>query len=101
MQQRMRLLAQSLLENPPLPYPAAKSDDEHPLVPNEEDLMGFVTTGEFNLAEGKGVAMGTVLVAKAVEGMRRETTQGVKRASWCVVRNAGERIGRLARWDPL
>ena len=100
MPQRIRLLAQSLLEKPPLPYPADK-EDGYPLVPNEEDLIGFVTTGEFNLAEGKGVAIGTVFVAKAVEGLRRENKKEVKGGRWCVVRNAGKEIGRLARWDPL
>lgn len=99
MPQRIRLLAQSLLETPPLPYPAAKQNDEHPLVPDEEDLIGFVTTGEFNLAEGKGVAIGTVFVAKTVESLRRENKQEVKGGRWCVVRNAGEKVGRLARWD--
>ena len=100
MPQRIRLLAQSLLETPPLPYPANKNDDGHPLVPGEDDLIGYVTTGEFNLAEGKGVAIGTVFVDKAVEGLRRENTREVK-GRWCVVRNAGEKIGRLARWDPV
>jgi ribonuclease P/MRP protein subunit POP1 len=101
MPQRIRLLAQSLLESPPLPYHAEKKVDEHPLVPDEEDLIGFVTTGEFNLAEGKGVAIGTVLVAKAIEGLRRENKHEVKGGRWCIVRNAGERIGRLAQWDPV
>ena len=100
MPHRVRLLAQSLLQSPPLPYPADK-DDGHPLVPDEEDLIGFVTTGAFNLAEGKGVAIGTILVAKAVEGLRRENRQEVKGGRWCIVRNAGEKIGRLARWDPV
>ncbi|KAG0651662.1 Ribonucleases P MRP subunit pop1 [Hyphodiscus hymeniophilus] len=100
MPQRIRLLAQSLLQNPPLPYPANK-DDGHPLVPDEEDLIGFVTTGEFNLAEGKGVAIGTVLVAKAVEGLRRENKAEIRGGRWCVVRNAGEKVGRLGRWDPV
>ncbi|KUJ23443.1 uncharacterized protein LY89DRAFT_713899 [Mollisia scopiformis] len=59
--QRVRLLAQSLLQNPPLQYPADKNGDDHLLVPNEEDLIGFVTTGEFNLAEGKGVAVGSIV----------------------------------------
>ena len=71
------------------------------MVPDEEDLIGFVTTGEFNLAEGGGVAIGTVFAAKAVEGFRRENKEDVKLGRWCVVRNAGERIGRLARWDPV
>jgi len=103
--QRVRLLAQSLLQTPPWPYPAEKKtgeeEEEHPLVPGEEDLVGFVTTGEFNLAEGKGVAMGTVIVAKAVEGLRWGIELGDKAGKLCIVRNAGERIGRLARWEAV
>lgn len=96
--QRVRLLAQSLLQNPPLPYPAEKNADEGPLVPDEEDLIGFVTTGEFNLAEGKGVAVGTVVARKALQGVRwAKNGDGAGRV--CIVRNAGEKIGRLARWE--
>lgn len=98
--QRIRLLAQSLLQNPPLSYPVEK-DGEHPLVPDECDLIGFVTTGEFNLAEGKGVAMGTVVVAKVLEGLQRDRKKGEKEGRLCIVRNAGERIGRLARWQAV
>jgi len=97
--QRVRLLAQSLLQTPPLPYPADKvENDGFPLVPDEEDLIGFVTTGEFNLAEGKGVAIGNVVVRKVLEGLRGGT-KGDKRDRFCIVRNAGEKIGRLARWE--
>jgi ribonuclease P/MRP protein subunit POP1 len=96
--QRVRLLAQSLLQNPPLPFPADK-DDGHPLVPNEEDLIGFVTTGGFNLAEGKGVAMGTVLIAKVLEGFKRDGKKGDKEGRLCIIRNAGEKVGRLGKWE--
>jgi ribonuclease P/MRP protein subunit POP1 len=100
--QRVRLLAESLLQTPPMPYPAAaEEEDDHPLVPDQEDLIGFVTTGEFNLAEGKGVAIGTVVVSKIIEGLRRDGKKGAKEGRLCIVRNAGERIGRLARWEAV
>jgi ribonuclease P/MRP protein subunit POP1 len=96
---RIRLLAQSLLQDPPLHYPADKDDgDGHPLVPDEDDLIGFVTKGEFNLAEGKGVAIGTIAVAKVLEEVKRA---GKKESRLCIVRNAGEKIGRLGRWEPI
>ncbi|KAF4626327.1 hypothetical protein G7Y89_g11831 [Cudoniella acicularis] len=87
---RMRLLAESLTQNPPLPYPADKKNDEHPLVPDEEDLIGFVTTGEFNLAEGKGVAIGSVLVAKVTESLRMPGEKRGNEGRLCIkfVRNA-------------
>ncbi|QSZ36622.1 hypothetical protein DSL72_006502 [Monilinia vaccinii-corymbosi] len=95
--QRVQLLAESFLQKPPLQYPKEKNDmDNHPIVPDEGDLIGFVTTGEYNLAEGKGIAVGTVVAAEILKGVR---SGGVKEGKLCIVRNAGETIGRLARWD--
>jgi ribonuclease P/MRP protein subunit POP1 len=99
--QRVRLLAESLLRTP-LPYPPDKAAaDGHPIVPDEDDLIGFVTTGEFNLAEGKGVAIGTVLVTKVIEELQRDRKLGIKDGRLCIVRSAGEKIGRLAHWEPV
>jgi ribonuclease P/MRP protein subunit POP1 len=60
--------------------------------------MGFVTTGEFNLAEGKGVAVGSVVVAKVLEGLGG-VEKGDRGRRLCVVRNSGEKVGRLATWE--
>ncbi|RDW92315.1 hypothetical protein BP5796_01709 [Coleophoma crateriformis] len=98
LQQRVRLLAQSLLKTPPLPYPKPDDAGDHPLCPDEEDCIGFVTTGEFNLAEGKGIAIGSLLARKVVEGLRAEIGGG-QEGKLCIVRNAGETVGRLARWE--
>lgn len=57
-----------------------------------------MTTGEFNLAEGKGVAVGSVFVERVLEGVRRGKG---KEGRLCVVRNAGEKMGRLARWEVI
>jgi ribonuclease P/MRP protein subunit POP1 len=85
-----------------LPYPADKDGgNDYPLVPGEDDLIGFVTTGEFNLAEGKGVAIGSVVVAKVLEGLRRDGKKPAKDDRLCIVRNAGEKIGRLGRWEAV
>ncbi|KAI9641970.1 Ribonucleases P/MRP protein subunit pop1 [Ciborinia camelliae] len=95
--QRVQLLAKSLLQDPPLQYPNEKDDmDDHPIVPDEGDLVGFVTTGEYNLAEGKGIAVGTVFAAEILKGVR---SGGSKEVKLCIMRNAGETVGRLARWD--
>ncbi|KAK6586644.1 hypothetical protein PZA11_001701 [Diplocarpon coronariae] len=94
--QRVQLLAQSLLQAPPSRQ--VGEGDEHPLVPEGEDLIGFVTTGEFNLAEGKGAAVGSVLVTRVLEGLQRD---GKKEGRLCIVRNSGEKIGRLARWEAV
>ncbi|KHJ35200.1 putative popld domain-containing protein [Erysiphe necator] len=127
---RVRLLAQSLLQQPPLPYP---NDNEqkinrenglgngHPLVPNTEDLIGFVTTGEYCLTDGKGAAIGNILVSKILDRFRtsdlplEKCDDGQhnskcdssnsfvisKEAKLCIVRNSGESIGRLAFWEPI
>lgn len=84
----------------------------HPEVPGEDDLIGFVTTGEFCLTEGKGVAVGSVLLGKLLEGRGGVVTGGkeeedrkkkkggsVGRRRLVIVRNAGEVVGRLAEWD--
>jgi len=67
-------------------------DDDYPVVPDQEDLIGFVTTGNFNLGEGKGTGIGSLVLGKVLEGKGRE--KGL-----CVVREAGQGIGRLGRWE--
>ncbi|KAI9730471.1 MAG: hypothetical protein M1818_008166 [Claussenomyces sp. TS43310] len=96
-EQRQRALVQQLLQTPPLPYPAA-AEQHHPAVPGEEDLIGFVTTGNFNLAEGRGAAVGTLLVGRVLAGARTSRSRETK---LCIVRNAGETVGRLARWEAV
>ncbi|KAL4911784.1 ribonucleases P/MRP protein subunit POP1-domain-containing protein [Aspergillus aurantiobrunneus] len=85
-------LAASLLS------PAGSNHQDHLPLPSEEDLIGFITTGDFNLAEGKGTGVGSILVSKV-----RDTAKGAKRKSkernMCIVRNAGESVGRLAFWE--
>lgn len=99
-----RALAQELLQTPPLQYPAVLPNigDLHPPVPGEEDLIGFVTTGNFNLAEGKGTAIGSLVVAKVldqlVSGDKQLKGKG-RESRICIVRNAGETIGRLGLWE--
>lgn len=103
MPEKVRALAQELLQSPPLPYPNQKERD-HPLVPGEEDLIGFITTGNFNLAEGAGTGVGSLGVERLLEGVRREDNRegkwkGSKEERLCVVRNAGESVGRLGFWE--
>lgn len=130
-------------------------DPDYPPAPLEEDLIGFVTTGNFNLGEGRSSAIGCVALARVVgtetdreveveakaeakaeakveakaearAEAKAETEakteveveagaeaskdgkagdgkgKGHKRArdrNLCVVREAGQRIARLARWE--
>jgi len=99
MDTRKRLLAQSLVATElPYPKPAVNEVDVggHPLCPDEEDLLGFVTTGAFSLSEGKGTAIGSIAAEKALETIREA---GPREGKLCIVRNAGESVGWLARWE--
>lgn len=100
MQQRKRLLAQKLTAPPaPYPPPAANHDSidggHHPLVPDAADLIGFVTSGAYNMAHGRGTAVGAVAVDKVLPKLRG----GTREAKLCIVRNVGENVGWLARWE--
>lgn len=101
METRKKLLARTLIATE-LPYPRPGGANQldigghHPLCPDEEDLIGFVTTGSFSLSEGKGTAIGSISAAKALETVREA---GASEGRLCVVRNAGESVGWLARWE--
>ncbi|KAJ5166142.1 uncharacterized protein N7482_004923 [Penicillium canariense] len=67
---------------------------EHLEVPTEEDLIGFVTTGNFNLSEGKGTGVGSILLSKVLLPNVKPSERRM-----CIVRTAGEKIGRLGVWE--
>ena len=75
---------------------AQAGDPEYPVVPGEEDLIGFITTGNFNLGEGKGTGIGCVVVER-VRGDLEKAKGG--KGGLCIVREAGLGVGRIARWD--
>ncbi|KAK0346393.1 Ribonucleases P/MRP protein subunit pop1 [Friedmanniomyces endolithicus] len=82
-------LAQSLLE------PARAGEETYPACPGEEDLVGFVTTGSYDLAAGFGTGIGSLLVERV---MGREEA-GERHL--CVVRNSGTGVARLGRWEVI
>jgi len=69
------------------------STSRHLPVPDEVDLIGFITTGNFNLTEGLGTGIGSVALAKVLGG-NLQVDQTEQRL--CIVR---ENIGRLAKWE--
>jgi ribonuclease P/MRP protein subunit POP1 len=90
--------------------PSADKEDTAPDCPGVEDLIGFVTTGGYNLRLGKGTAIGAVWVQRVLEEWDEERNTGAadtpreakrlkRERSLCVVRNAGERVGRLGVWE--
>ena len=105
---RSQHLASTLL-TPPTAANSQTGVVVYPAVPAEEDLIGFVTTGNFNLGEGRCEAIGNVAVAKVIErdekeeegmGVGKKIEDGKKGAasSLCIIREAGQSLGRLARW---
>lgn len=70
--------------------------ETYPVVPDDIDLIGFVTTGNFNLSEGLGTGVGSIALAKILEGPENSNR---KEQRMCVVRDAGAIVGRLARWE--
>ncbi|KJZ75771.1 hypothetical protein HIM_04928 [Hirsutella minnesotensis 3608] len=97
---RTRRLAQELI-SAPIPYPPLPPNhldvSGHPLVPDSEDLVGFVTTGCFCLTDGQAAAIGSIAVDKVLTDVRADGTEG----RLCIVRNAGENVGWLARWEAV
>jgi ribonuclease P/MRP protein subunit POP1 len=93
----LQKLAASILD-PSTPEPSS----DIPLPP-EEDLIGFISSGNYNLTEGKGTGIGSILVSKVVESCPLSKDQFTKKGSSerrvCIVRSAGERVGRLGLWE--
>lgn len=84
-------------------------DKGYPPVPDEVDLIGFVTTANYDLGQGRCEAIGNVAVARVLgvgaddggdDGKnKKEMASAARRArDLCVVREAGQGLGRLARW---
>ena len=81
--------------------------DKHPPCPDQHDLIGFVTSGGYNLAEGRGTAVGSIWAQRLIEAWQSENEQDEslnererqRRRRLCIVRNAGESIGRLGVWE--
>ncbi|EGD98415.1 ribonuclease P complex subunit Pop1 [Trichophyton tonsurans CBS 112818] len=84
-------------------------EQAHLPIPQEEDLLGFVTSGNFNLAAGKGTGIGAILVNRicphrtldepSAPSTSKNCHQEVKLMNICIIRAAGENVGRLGRWE--
>jgi ribonuclease P/MRP protein subunit POP1 len=91
------------------PFEQPTEWDKHPPCPDAHDLIGFVTSGGYNLAEGRGTAIGGIWVQRLLEGWQDDhlLDDGVnesekekeRRKRLCIIRNAGESVGRLGIWE--
>ncbi|CAI7639915.1 unnamed protein product [Penicillium pancosmium] len=84
-----RQLTESLIAAVPEDSPSI-----HLEVPTADDLIGFVTTGNYNLSEGKGTGIASILLSKVAESNAKLSEKKL-----CIVRSAGEKVGRLATWE--
>jgi len=96
--EHQRYLAETLMLDKSEATTPQAGEGGYPDVPDEEDLLGFVTTGNFNLAEGKGTGVGSILLERVLQDGRSDATAGTDK-HLCVVRESGQALGRLARWE--
>ena len=75
---------------------ASEHGTVHPPVPDEQDLIGFVTTGNFNLGQGRGTGIGCVLVERVLDDLNGKAKGGI-----CIVREVGVGVGRVGRWGAV
>jgi ribonuclease P/MRP protein subunit POP1 len=96
---KRRELARSLLKAPVAnDDPPKAGEDGYPFTPAEEDLIGFVTTGNYNLAEGTPTAVANLALNRVLTGVP-DGRALQKEGHMCIVRQAGSTIGRLATWE--
>ncbi len=96
---QLRQLARNLLESSGREQgPPKAGDHDYPIVPSEDDLIGFVTTGNYNLDEGLPTAVANLALHRVMRAGCEG--QGIpKEEHMCIVRQAGSTIGRLATWE--
>lgn len=82
-------------------------DDNYPSCPPEKYLIGYITTGSFNLKEAQGTGVGAVLATavehplKRIGGSHRTSSGNSQKSQYCVVRNVGSQIARLAKFEEI
>lgn len=96
--QKIRELAARILEPAQQnPMQCKPGDANYPRVPGEEDLIGFVTTGNYNLSEGTPTAIANLALGRVMD--IRDTGVLNEGKQVCIIRDAGQTLGRLAMWE--
>ena len=65
------------------------------LLPGDDAVIGFVTSGGYNLATGQGTAIGSIALSRLASSKSKSQPA----TDLCIVRRAGEQVGRLGRWS--
>ncbi|KAL5628346.1 hypothetical protein BROUX41_003094 [Berkeleyomyces rouxiae] len=106
---RKEVLAAHLVSGKTQPFPPRKnyhSDVQgHPLCPDADRLMGFVTSGGYSLNCGKSTAIATLRADHALQDIlvardNKNKTQE-REAFLCIVRNPGREVAWIARWEVM
>lgn len=103
-------LAASLISSPVSDKDKDKDESVNSLhlpIPSEGDLIGFVTSGNYNLSEGKGTGIGSIVLGRIFPssgetgkgGNNKKNNVVTRERRLCIVRGSGERVGRLGIWD--
>ncbi|TLD22359.1 hypothetical protein PspLS_07947 [Pyricularia sp. CBS 133598] len=102
--ERREILAESLFQNTDCEAAAGMEGSPSKSYPQvfARDLMGYVTSGGYNLARGRGHGIGHLAAGKIAESMQATVDMGGAwnnaESFYCVVRNVGETICRPAIW---
>lgn len=74
---------------------------DEPVVPDEEDIIGFVTSGNYNLAEGRTTAIANLVLHRVIDDKTEKAKLNGVEKEWhvCIIREAGQTFGRLATWE--
>ncbi|KAG5440224.1 hypothetical protein PCANB_001794 [Pneumocystis canis] len=67
-------------------------NEEYPLCPSSNNLLGFITTGNFNLKRGKTTAIGCFALHRIQKTL-------LDKEKYCIVRNVGSSTVNIAKWD--
>ncbi|KAK7204206.1 ribonucleases P/MRP protein subunit POP1-domain-containing protein [Myxozyma melibiosi] len=73
--------------------------EDYPPCPRHQFLLGFLTSGGFDLKQGKGTGIGSFSFAHTERYFEINKKNGLYRDRYCLVREVGERQARLAVWS--
>lgn len=76
-------------------------DKDYPVCPSKEYLIGYITTGSFNLKEARGTGVGAVMALNVKPQSKTVANSWSKKKQYCLVRNVGSMVTRLATFEEI